>query len=85
MFGICWQHGDDENIDQFKNDCRFKIIDVYYTDSKGACWARNQVQKLYAGEDYTLQIDSHHRFIKNWDTILIDLLEKLRIKSPKHY
>jgi hypothetical protein len=75
--GICWQHSEDDkwdNLDAFKNDARFKIIDVNYKNSKGVCWARNSVQQLYDNEKYTLQLDSHHRFAKNWDETLINML-----------
>jgi hypothetical protein len=69
-FGICWQHSEDDlwdNLDLYKNDCRFKILDIDYKDSKGVCWARNSINKLYDKEYYTLQIDSHTRFEKYWD------------------
>ena len=80
-FGISWQHSaNDEwdNLDEFKYDHRFKIIDIDYKDSKGVCWARNLVQNLYQGEKYTLQLDSHHRFAPDWDTTLIDMLVGLQ-------
>jgi glycosyltransferase involved in cell wall biosynthesis len=84
VFSICWQHSKDDewdNLDEFKDDSRFKIIDVDYTESKGACWARNTLQQQYDGEQYTLQLDSHHRFIEGWDTELINMLEDLRTKG----
>jgi glycosyltransferase involved in cell wall biosynthesis len=83
IFAICWQHGDDENLDEFKNDPRFKIIDIPYQESKGVCWARNKVQELYSGEKYTLQIDSHMRFAPNWDETLIGMIEQLQSKGYK--
>ena len=46
---------------------RFKIIDIDYKDSQGVCWARNTIQQYYEDEEYTLQLDSHHRFVPNWD------------------
>jgi hypothetical protein len=82
-FGIAWQHAEDENIDKYKNDSRFRIIDIPYQESKGACWARNKIQQVYENETYTLQLDSHHRFIDNWDEELINMLEGLRAKGHK--
>ena len=82
-FCICWQHGSDENIDEYKNDSRFKIIAVPYKESKGACWARNKIQQFYDDETYTLQIDSHHRFVKHWDESAINMLEDLKSKGYK--
>jgi hypothetical protein len=50
------------------------IIRVKHSDSKGTCWARAKCNSLYRGEEYTLQIDSHTRFVESWDTQLKDLL-----------
>jgi len=86
VFGICWQHSDEDewdNIDKYKDDKRFKIVDVNYEDSKGACWARNTLQQEYTNEEYTLQLDSHHRFIEGWDTELIKMLKGLQKKGHK--
>jgi len=86
VFGVCWQHSKDDewdNLDEYKDDPRFRIVDVNYTESKGACWARNTLQQEYGGEQYTLQLDSHHRFIDNWDTELISMLNGLIEKGHK--
>lgn len=80
VFSITWQHSPDDawdNLDEFKNDSRFKIIDINYKDSEGACWARNLLQQQYNNEEYTLQLDSHHRFVKNWDEELITMYKQL--------
>jgi hypothetical protein len=82
-FCIAWQHGTEENIDKYKNDSRFKIIDIPFDQSKGACWARNKIQQEYNNEKYTLQLDSHHRFIQNWDEELVGMIEDLRKKGYK--
>jgi len=76
-FCICWQRDETESLQEFEEDSRFIILDVPYTKTKGCCWARNQIQKQYNNQKYTLQLDSHHRFIKNWDTTLIDMYENL--------
>lgn len=82
VFGICWQHDEEESIDEIKNDKRFKILDINFTESRGACWARNKVQDLYNGEKYYLQLDSHHRFLPNWDDHLIKMIKNLDSKKP---
>ena len=85
-FGIAWQHSKNDEwdiLDIYKEDSRFKIIDIDYKDSRGACWARNGLQQLYSGEDFTLQLDSHHRFVQNWDEILIEMLKGLQTKGYK--
>jgi glycosyltransferase involved in cell wall biosynthesis len=81
IFSIAWQHSADDvwdNLDEFKDDPRFKIIDINYADSKGACWARNAIQQNYSNEDYYFQLDSHHRFIKNWDVECIKMIKQLK-------
>ena len=83
-FCICWQRAETDSLEEFTNDTRFIIIDVPYAESKGCCWARNQIQQKYTDQMYTLQLDSHHRFIKNWDTILINMYNDLVKKGhPK--
>jgi hypothetical protein len=79
-FGIGWQHSPYEswdNLDPYLTDPRFTIIDIDYRDAKGPCWVRHQLNETYSGQTYTLQLDSHHRFTKNWDTTLITMLESL--------
>jgi glycosyltransferase involved in cell wall biosynthesis len=83
--GICNQYHPDDvfHINEYKDDFRFRILNVLYSETKGACWARNQIQQMYGGEDYTLQIDSHMRFVKHWDKKLISMLESLRLICDK--
>jgi glycosyltransferase involved in cell wall biosynthesis len=84
VFGIARQFSEDDgfdNLDEYHNDNRFRIIDILYTESKGACWARNQIQQLYKDEEYTLQIDSHMRFEKNWDDEFIKMITNLQSKG----
>jgi hypothetical protein len=83
--GICNQYNpnDDFNLDKFKDDSRFRIDNVLDTESQGVCWARHRVQQMYSGETYTLQIDSHMRFEKNWDKTLIDMIKRLQKKGYK--
>lgn len=86
IFSIAWQHSSEDKwdtLDKYKKDKRFKIIDIDYRESKGACWARNELQKQYNGEEYTLQIDSHMRFEFNWDSDLIEVVKKLKKKGHK--
>jgi hypothetical protein len=84
-FGICWQHSEEDewdNLDEFKNNSNFTILDVPWNESKGLCWARHTIQKLWKGEKYTLQIDSHHRFIENWDEELIEMMRLTGSEKP---
>jgi len=84
VFGIARQFSETDgfdNLDEFRNDDRFRILDIPYTESKGACWARNQIQQLYKDEEFTLQIDSHMRFEKDWDTEFIQMINDLQNKG----
>lgn len=72
-----------ERVKLFKDGATVELLMVPFLDSQGACWARNAIQQYYENEKYTLQLDSHHRFVEKWDTILIEMLESLRHKSPK--
>jgi len=84
---IAWQHGDEEfeigQLDEFKNDPRFIIIDIPFLESKGACWARSLIQSHYSNEKWHLQIDSHHRFVPHWDSLCKDLIASLMNEGYK--
>jgi len=83
-FSIARQyHPEDEfdDLSEYDNDGRFKILNIPHEESKGVCWARHLTQQLYDNEDYTLQIDSHMRFAKDWDDTLINMLESLKEKG----
>ena len=78
MVGICWQYHPEEDkgllvIDDERAG-QVRLMNVDHKESQGACWARHQVQKLWEGEDYVLQIDSHMRFEPAWDEKLIAML-----------
>lgn len=84
-FGICWQYDDQEYIelhDFLYSIPNITIVEVPYFESKGLCWARSKIQELYNGEDYTMQLDSHHRFIQDWDEVLIDMMKTVNSKKP---
>jgi len=86
VFGIARQFKEDDgfdNLDEYSKDKRFRILNIPYNESKGACWARNQIQQLYKGEKYTLQIDSHMRFAPNWDEEMIKMVKSLQKKGHK--
>lgn len=56
-------------------DWQVLVIHAHYSNAKGPTVARAKIQKEYNNEEYYLQIDSHMRTIKNWDTILKHMLE----------
>jgi len=84
FFGINWQRDDTENIDSISQLSNIKIEEYDWRESKGACWARHSIQKnLFEDQDYYLQLDSHHRFIQNWDEHLFDLYNTASTQSDK--
>jgi len=91
FLGICQQH-DPEDPSCFVPDTirkRFpkfpveNIRTVYLRprDAIGPMYARRLCSKLYNGEDFYLQIDSHTDFVKNWDEKLINQMKALPPKS----
>lgn len=83
-FGICLQQEKDEiSLSDVKNKySEIRSIEYDWRMSYGACWARHNIQRLlYNDETYYLQLDSHHRFIKDWDSILIQHINYLKSQS----
>lgn len=79
---ISWQHASAERIPaKLRRLPNLEIMDVSYRLSRGANWARRRVQKRWRGEPYSLIMDSHLRFVSDWDRKLIDLLEGLKAKG----
>ncbi len=83
-FGICWQYDETTytDLDPHVLDGRFRISPFHYEESRGCCWARNQTNLLYGGEDFTLQVDAHTRFASDWDSQYIQMLESLPGEKP---
>jgi len=87
-FSVCLQYdakkGTSKNcIDGLQKVCNIKIDKFKYTESKGGCWARNIAQKNYNNEEYTLQVDSHTRFAKDWDVDILNDYNLLRLSGIK--
>lgn len=84
FFGINWQRDENENISDISKFSNIIIEEYDWRESRGACWARNSIQKnLYNDQDFYLQLDSHHRFIENWDEHLFDLYNDALKNSSK--
>jgi len=84
-FGICWQHSTEDewdNLDKYKDNPTFTIMDVPWNESGGLCWARHHIQKMWKGEKYTMQLDSHHRFAQDWDEQLIEMMGLTESAKP---
>jgi glycosyltransferase involved in cell wall biosynthesis len=77
--GICLQ--DTESVYQKLKTLPVLIKYVPYKETKGLGWARKQAQKLATDEKYTMQIDGHMRFSKNWDKDGIQMLKNCPSKK----
>ena len=58
VFGICRQFNPDDkfdNVDEFRKDKRFKIIDIPHEKAKGLPYARAIINELITDEEYILQ------------------------------
>lgn len=86
FFGICLQDTKAQywKLKHIKKKYKLNMQIVYidWRDSQGACWARYLIQhKLYRNQDYYLQLDAHHRFTEQWDSILVDFLQKKKTEG----
>lgn len=83
---ICQQNNNDVDIDCIKDyenvkNATIKIIRLTDKQAQGPCWARFLIQQEWQGEEYFLQIDSHMRFVQDWDVKCLNDLYQLPEKS----
>ena len=81
---VAWQFGRGETLPKgvrrLKN---LEIIPIPAEESLGPNWARRMLQDRYDGEEFTLLLDSHHRFVRGWDETVLGMFEGLKKTSPK--
>ena len=83
---ICQQNNtdvDNDCIENYKNEKKaiIKIMKLTDKDARGPCWARFLIQQEWRGEEYFLQIDSHMRFVQDWDEKCINDINQLPPKA----
>jgi hypothetical protein len=74
-FGIVYQGTDRERPD-LSFLPKYSLISMHPRDARGVGFARSKAMSLYQGETYFLQIDSHMRFVENWDRLVIKQLKE---------
>jgi hypothetical protein len=83
---VVWQHAKNEILPSALGKREnVEVMSVEARKSKGPNWARLMLQNQYQGEDYSLLLDSHHRFVSGWDTKLIEMylaLKRRGVKKP---
>ena len=67
---------------QFCENGQIRVLYMHHTDGQGPSMARYLSSKLWGGENYFMQIDSHLRFADDWDAKYIKDL-KLTLNYPK--
>ena len=86
VFGISRQFNPKDSFDdlsEYESKSNFKIVNTNYKKSLGVCHARHNIQKLFNGEEFYFQLDSHHRFVKGWDKKLKTTLRSLSKSGSK--
>lgn len=81
---ICQQNdaSDKDCFDDYHlKGATIKKIILTDRDARGPCWARYLIQQQWTGEEYFLQVDSHMRFVKDWDDKCVSQLNMLPAKS----
>ena len=53
-----------------KRRARIDYRRIHPSESRGACWARAELQARLGSESFYLQLDSHHLFKPEWDRLL---------------
>jgi len=81
--GICQQNkeaSDDKDClsDNFKYKDNVRIKRIPHTEAKGPTYARYICSTLYKNEEYYLQIDSHSKFVKDWDIKCISMINEIK-------
>lgn len=78
-FAIVQQRGPEtaDQLSEITRDSRVAALQIDWTLARGIGWARRHTDRLWQGEDFTLQIDAHTRFEHGWDTALIGEWESL--------
>jgi hypothetical protein len=79
-FGI-WTLNNDDVIPSFPDLPNVKIITAQYPTLLGVCSSRMGAIFLYNNEDYYMQIDAHMLFQKNWDEVVVNAYENIKIKE----
>lgn len=75
---VAWQHGPEEALPG--DVLALPGVEVDAIDarvSQGCNWARLRLQQAWRGEPYTLLLDSHHRFVRHWDTLALRMIDQL--------
>jgi hypothetical protein len=80
VVAIAWQYGPDEVglVEALRRLGPVRVLPIRASESRGCNWARALLQERWSGEEFTLLLDSHHRFAPRWDETLVAMHRRLR-------
>jgi hypothetical protein len=84
--GVCLQY--DPAVDDVRVETgaeyadQVTMVHAHARESLGLGWARHTTERLWRGEAYVLQIDSHMRFADAWDQRLLEQLDRCDSAFP---
>lgn len=85
--GVCWQLHPRSDAHCFsrapRRPAQIRTATLDYRSARGPCFARAACQRLWRGEEFYLQIDSHMRFARGWDSKLKAMLAEAEHKSAR--
>ncbi|CAE7861434.1 gnt1 [Symbiodinium microadriaticum] len=85
--GVCFQVAPSDS-DSFLLDlgtwsARIRTYFLHHTEARGPCYARALIQQeLFRNEDFYFQIDSHMRFVQDWDVLCLEQLACCKSQKP---
>lgn len=76
---VAWQRSESEALEpRVRRLPGLELLEIPASKSRGVNWARALLQRRWHGEKYTLFLDSHHRFARGWDSMTIEMFERIR-------
>ncbi|SDE50097.1 GlcNAc-transferase family protein [Rhodococcus tukisamuensis] len=76
---VVWQHAADERLPADVTSLQgVRVVNIDALESQGCNWARSIAQEYWDGEPFTLLLDSHHRFVRHWDDVVLEMYRQLR-------
>ncbi len=79
--GLCQQNNKEDKEcvpDNFKYKNNIRTIRIPSIEAKGPTLARYLCSTLHDGEEYYMQIDSHSKFTKHWDTKCMNMIKEIK-------
>ncbi len=76
-FSICYQSDNLDDYNKLKEIKNCKVKYLKESEARGSVYARYLCQQMITDEKYIYQIDAHMRFVKHWDTKIIEQLKSI--------